>query len=105
MKKLRVFFALLLGSLKLLLAFLPETLLLPSSVSSKVMRRLITADKISVGFKYFDGEKELGNVRYNMVDGYFHVFTWPSSFNALKKATELLKLLGFAVRIIKSEKA
>lgn len=70
------------------------------------MRRVITADKISVGFHYYDSDgKEKGNIRYNMQDGYFVVFTWPDTFSALRKAQELARLLAFAIRIIKSEKA
>ena len=70
------------------------------------MRRLVTADKISVGFQYLDSDgKEVGNIRYNMQEGYFVIFTWPPSFSILRKAQELIRLLSFAVRIIKSEDA
>lgn len=70
------------------------------------MRRIVTADKISVGFQYVDANgKEVGNIRYNMQEGYFVVFTWCPSFSILRKAQELMKLLSFAVRIIKSENA
>lgn len=104
MKKLRVSFALLSGFLKLLLAFLPETRPLTFLISSK-MHRVTTADKISVGFQYLNSEnKEVGNIRYNLAEGYFVVFTWPSSFSALRKAEELVKLLSFAIKIIKAEK-
>lgn len=72
---------------------------------SKAMRRVITADKISVGFQYLSDGKEEGNIRYNMQEGYFVVFTWPSSFSMLRKAQELVRLLSFAIRIIKSENA
>lgn len=69
------------------------------------MRRVITADKVSVGFQYLnENAKEEGNVRYNMQEGYFVIFTWPSSFSVLRKAQELVRLLSFAIRIIKSEK-
>lgn len=69
------------------------------------MRRVITADKISVGFQYLnDANKEEGVVRYNMQEGYFVIFTWPSSFTALRKVQELAKLLTFAMKIIRSEK-
>ena len=69
------------------------------------MRRVVTADKISVGFQYLDKDaKELGNIRYNLVEGYFVIFTWPSSFSALRKITELSRLLSFALKIVKSEK-
>lgn len=69
------------------------------------MRRVVTADKISVGFQYLnDAGKEEGVVRYNMAEGYFVIFTWPSSFNALRKVQELAKLLTFAMKIIRSEK-
>ena len=69
------------------------------------MRRVVTADKVSVRFRYYDKDvKELGNVAYNMRDGLFFVFTWPSSFSSLRKVEELLKLLSFAVKIIRSEK-
>lgn len=69
------------------------------------MRRVITADKISVGFQYLnDANKEEGVVRYNMQEGYFVVFTWPSSFSALRKVQELAKLLTFAMKIIRAEK-
>lgn len=71
----------------------------------KGMRRVITADKISVGFQYLnDANKEEGVVRYNMQEGYFVIFTWPSSFTALRKVQELAKLLTFAMKIIRSEK-
>lgn len=69
------------------------------------MRRVVTADKISIGFQYLDENgKEIGNVRYNMRDGYFVVFTWCPSFSSFRKAQELVRLLSFAIRIIKSEK-
>lgn len=69
------------------------------------MRRVVTADKISVGFQYIDANgKENGNIRYNMQDGYFVVFTWPITFSALRKVQELARLLSFALKIIKSEK-
>lgn len=69
------------------------------------MRRVVTADKISVGIQYLDdANKEQGVVRYNMQDGYFVVFAWPISFSALRKAQELARLLSFAIKIIKSEK-
>lgn len=69
------------------------------------MRRVVTADKISVGFQYLDdANKEQGVVRYNMCEGYFVVFTWPSSFSPLRKVEELAKLLSFALKIIRSEK-
>lgn len=69
------------------------------------MRRLVTADKVGVGFKYLSKDgKEEGNIRYNLIEGYFVIFTWPSTFSSLRKAQELIKLLSFAVRIIKSEK-
>lgn len=68
------------------------------------MRRLVTADKISVGFQYLSNGKEEGNIRYNLVKGYFVVSIWPSSFSALRKASELVRLLSFAIKIIKSEK-
>ena len=104
MRKLRVFFALLLGLSRLLSVFLPETPPRPSLISSKDMRRITTADKVSVGFHYLDDvNKELGNVRYNLVDGYFVVLCWPSSFSALRKITEYMKLLAFAKSIVKSE--
>lgn len=71
---------------------------------SKRMRRVITADKISVGFQYLNQDaKEEGVVRYNMQEGYFVIFTWPSSFSALRKVQELLRLLSFAMKIIRSE--
>lgn len=69
------------------------------------MRRVTTADKISVGFHYLDKDNcEVGNVRYNLVDGYFVVTCWPSSFNSLVKISEYLRLLGFAKKIVSSEK-
>lgn len=72
---------------------------------SKNMRRVITADKVSIGFQYLNQNgKEVGNVRYNMQDGYFVVFTWCPTFSALRKAQELVRLLSLAIRIIKSEK-
>ena len=75
----------------------------PSSISSD-MRRITTADKISVGFQYLDdSNKELGNIRYNIVDGYFVLSVWPSSFNALRKISEYIKLLAFAKSIVDSE--
>lgn len=67
------------------------------------MRRVFTADKVSVGFQYYEDEKQIGNVRYNLQDGYFVVFTWPSSFGPLQKIQELLRLLSFARKIVKSE--
>lgn len=67
------------------------------------MRRVVLADKCSVKFMYFVDEKEVGNISYNMVEGYFVVFTWPSSFSPIKKAKELIRLLGFAIKIIGSE--
>lgn len=73
--------------------------------TSKDMRRITTADKISVGFQYLDNaNKELGNIRYNIVEGYFVVFTWPTTFSTLRKIEEYLKLLSFAMKIVKSEK-
>ena len=69
------------------------------------MRRITTADKISVGFQYLDKDnKEVGNIRYNIVEGYFVVFTWPPTFSALRKIEEYFKLLSFALKIVKSEK-
>lgn len=71
---------------------------------SKRMRRVITADKISVGFQYLNQDaKEEGVIRYNMQEGYFVIFTWPSSFSALRKVQELIRLLSFAMKIIRSE--
>lgn len=71
---------------------------------SKGMRRVVTADKISVGFQYLNEDgKEEGVVRYNMQEGYFVIFTWPSSFSALRKIQELMRLLSFALKIIRSE--
>lgn len=67
------------------------------------MTRVFTADKISVRFRYYDGEKELGNISYNLVEGKFFVFTWPDSFSPLRKVSELIRLLSFASKIIKSE--
>lgn len=68
------------------------------------MRRVVTADKISVGFQYLnENGKEEGVVRYNMQEGYFVIFTWPSSFSALRKIQELMRLLSFALKIIRSE--
>ena len=67
------------------------------------MRRVITADKCAIRFHYYLDEKEIGQVNYNMSEGHFYVFSWPSSFSSLKKATELIRLLSFAVKIIKSE--
>lgn len=69
------------------------------------MRRLVTADKVSVGFQYLSSDgKEQGVIRYNLVEGYFVIFTWPSTFSALRKAQELVRLLSFAIRILRSEK-
>lgn len=69
------------------------------------MRRLVTADKVSIGFQYLSKDgKEEGNIRYNLCEGYFVIFTWPSSFSALRKAQELVRLLSFAIRIIRFEK-
>lgn len=69
------------------------------------MRRVVTADKVSVGFQFLDANgKEQGIIRYNMQDGYFVVFTWPTSFSALRKAQELARLLTFAIKIIRAEK-
>lgn len=68
------------------------------------MRRITTADKVSVGFHYLDDAgKEAGNVRYNIAEGYFVLSCWPSSFNALRRIAEYLKLLAFAKSIVKSE--
>lgn len=69
----------------------------------KPMRRVFTADKISVRFRYYEGEKEVGNISYNLLEGRFFVFTWPSSFSSLRKVSELIRLLSFASKIIKSE--
>ena len=72
--------------------------------SRSKMRRVITADKVSVGFQYLDSNgKEIGVIRYNLVGGYFVIFTWPSSFSALRKIKELSRLLSFALKIVKSE--
>lgn len=69
------------------------------------MRRLTTCDKISVGFQYLDYDgKELGNVRYNLIDGYFVVTCWPSSFNSLRKIEEYIRLLSFASKLVKNER-
>lgn len=76
---------------------------LPFSVFKR-MRRVVTADKVAIRFHYYEGEKEVGQVNYNMQEGHFYVFSWPSSFSALRKAKELLRLLSFAVKIINSEK-
>lgn len=81
-------------------------MLLVRIFSVRRMRRVVLADKVSVSFHYYEhGEqtKEVGNVSYNMRDGLLHVFAWPSSFSALKKVEELIRLLSFAVKIIKSE--
>lgn len=97
-------FGTLLSVLSKLLSLLSAVLQVRPSSVSKRMRRVLTADKISVGIHYFCDEKEVGNIRYNMADGYFCIFTWPSSFSALRKAQELLRLLSFAIKIIRSEK-
>lgn len=95
-----------------MLKLLSKLLLLLSQVqlarifSVKVMRRVVLADKLSVSFHYYErGEqtKEVGNVSYNMRDGLLHVFAWPASFSSLKKVEELIRLLSFAVKIIRSE--
>lgn len=95
-----------------LLSVLLRLLLLLSAVrpfltflTSKKMRRIISADRVSVRFRYFvDGnDKEVGNISYNMQEGRFHVFVWPSDFTPLRKVSELLRLLSFASKIIKSE--
>lgn len=68
------------------------------------MRRVITVDKVGVCFRYYDADnKELGQVNYNMREGYFVLFSWPSSFSALQKIAEYIRLLSFAQKIIKSE--
>lgn len=67
------------------------------------MRRLLTADKVSCGFQYLENDKEVGNIRYNLIEGYFVVFTWPPSFSALRKIQELIRLLSFASKIVKCE--
>lgn len=67
------------------------------------MRRVFTADKVSVGFQYIEDEKEVGVIRYNLVEGYFVIFTWPSSFSALRKIKELMRLLSFANKIVRCE--
>lgn len=91
------------GLLRLLSASSAVRRLLPF-LTSKRMRRVVTADKISVGFQYLDSDaKEKGVIRYNLVEGYFVVFSWPSSFSALRKAQELVRLLSLAIRIIKCE--
>lgn len=76
--------------------------LLPFSLSG--MRRITTADKMSVGFQYLNSDnKEIGVIRYNLIDGYFVIFTWPEKFSALRKIQELMLLLSFARKIVKSE--
>lgn len=67
------------------------------------MRRVFTADKVSVRFRYYLDDKEVGNISYNMHEGSFFVFEWPSAFSPLRKVSELLRLLSFASKIIKSE--
>lgn len=93
-----------LNALSKLLSVLSVVLKLVPFCRSNSMRRVTTADKVSVGFHYFENEKEVGNVRYNLVEGYFVVFSWPPSFPALRKAREFVRLLSFAISIIKSEK-
>lgn len=106
MIKSRVFSALLSGFSKLLpdfcVAMLPR--LLTFLTSFDMLRRVTTADSVSVGFHYIQDEKEIGIVKYNLLEGYFVVFTWPPSFSPLRKVQELLRLLSFAVKIIRSEK-
>lgn len=68
------------------------------------MRRVVTVDKVSVRFHYYIDEKEVGQITYNMQEGQFFVFTWPSSFTSINKAYELIKILRFAIRIIDAEK-
>ena len=70
-------FRLLLGLLKLLSAFCADLKFPP--LLAKDMRRLVTADRISVRFRYFKDEKEVGNVLYNMQDGCFFVFKIPKT--------------------------
>lgn len=68
------------------------------------MRRVITIDKVSARLRFYENGKEVGNIAYNMQEGHFYVFTWPPSFSALRKAQELIRLLGFAIKVIKAEK-
>lgn len=96
-------FGTLLSVLSRLLSLLFAVRPLLISLIYKRMRRVFTADKISVRFRYFEGEKEVGNITYNMLEGKFFVFTWPSTFNSLRKVSELIRLLSFASKIIKSE--
>lgn len=93
-----------LNALWKLLSVLSAVLKLVPFCRFRSMRRVITADKISVGFQYLnESNREEGVIRYNMQEGYFVVFTWPSSFSALRKVQELMRLLSFALKIIRSE--
>lgn len=85
--------------LSLLFAVRPSLI----SLISKPMRRVFTADKVSVRFRYYLDDKEVGNISYNMHEGTFFVFEWPSAFSSVRKVSELLRLLSFASKIIKSE--
>lgn len=69
------------------------------------MRRLTTADKISVGFQYLDGDnRELGRLRYNLIEGYFPVCVFPKHFSILKKIEEYIRLLRLAAKLVSYER-
>lgn len=69
-----------------------------------MIRRIVTADKVSVGFEYQDAEcKRLGLVRYNLCDGKFFFMDFPQDFDGLRIIGEYLRLLRFASKIVSNE--
>lgn len=71
-----------------------------------MIRRVITADKVSVGFEYQSSDGvQLGLVRYNMSEGKFFFMQFPESFGMAKKIAEYIRLLRFASRIVSNEVA
>lgn len=67
------------------------------------MRRIINADKVSVGFVYFEGEKDCGHLHYNLVEGRFTVQCFPDKWPVTKKIAEMVRLLRLASKIVNSE--
>lgn len=67
------------------------------------MRRVIVADSVSVGIRYMEGDKEVGHLHYNLVDGKFTIVVWPDSFTAFRKIGEYFRTLRFASSIVKAE--
>lgn len=96
------FFATCLESLlPLLLARLHRGTL--SFIRKRAMRRITFADKMSVGFGYYEGETECGHLHYDLKEGKFTVQCWPSAWTMLKRIAEAIRLLRLASKIVSSE--